>query len=80
MDEDSDGFGDAGETVNYTATFQNTGNVRVEDVSVSHSLEEATLLCVQSPEAVTSPSNVRKSANRKFTKEWFVYQIEKVTM
>ncbi|CAM9637360.1 unnamed protein product, partial [Sphacelaria rigidula] len=34
-DEDGDGFGDAGETMNYAITIQNTGNVRLGTIFVA---------------------------------------------
>lgn len=45
VDEDGDKFGDAGETVLFTAAFRSTGNVRVKNATVSHSLKNATLVC-----------------------------------
>ncbi|CAM9230892.1 unnamed protein product [Scytosiphon promiscuus] len=38
-DEDGNGLGDMGETTRYTSTFENTGNVRVGGVIVSHQLD-----------------------------------------
>ena len=44
-DEDGDGLADEGETISYTTTLQNTGNVRVKIVAVSHSLAQDILTC-----------------------------------
>lgn len=60
LDENKDGVSEAGETMAYTATFQNTGNVRVGNVTIAHSLEQAALLCDEGFQEATS-CNVRKS-------------------
>lgn len=44
-DEDGDGFSDAGETIGYTITVQNVGNIRLKSISVNNSLEHDTLTC-----------------------------------
>lgn len=54
-DEDGDGVGKAGETVIYTTTVTNTGNVRVGSTKVSHLLEQGSVLvCDAGFEAATS--------------------------
>ena len=44
-DEDGDGLADEGETISYTTTLRNAGNVRLEIEAVSHSLAQDTLSC-----------------------------------
>lgn len=59
-DGDGDTLGDAGETMTYTTTVENTGNVRVGGVKISHLLgEDAALVCDTDFEAATS-SDVRR--------------------
>ncbi|CAM9245227.1 unnamed protein product [Ectocarpus sp. 13 AM-2016] len=54
-DENGDELGDAGETMSYTATFRNIGNVRVGNARVSHLQgQSAALACDSGFEAVTS--------------------------
>lgn len=54
-DEDGDELGDAGETMSYTATFRNIGNVRVGNARVSHLLgQSAALVCDSEFEAAAS--------------------------
>lgn len=54
-DEDGDELGDAGETMSYTATFRNIGNVRVGNARVSHLQgQSAALACDSGFEAVIS--------------------------
>lgn len=66
-DEDGDGLGDEGETMIYTTTVANTGNVRVGSTKVSHLLEEnSALVCDTGFEAASSPdvSGMRPSLFR----------------
>lgn len=59
-DEDGNGLGNAGDTISYTSTFENTGNVRVSNVSVSHQLDQGlTLMCDTGFDAATA-TNVRR--------------------
>lgn len=54
-DEDGDGLGDAEETMIYTTTIANTGNVRVGGTRVSHLLaQESAIACEDGFEAATS--------------------------
>lgn len=54
-DEDGDGLGDADETMIYTTTIVNTGNVRVGGTKVSHLLaQDSAIVCDNGFEAATS--------------------------
>lgn len=54
-DEDGDGLGDAEETMIYTTTITNMGNVRVGGTKVSRLLaQESAIVCDEGFEAATS--------------------------
>lgn len=65
MDEDGDGFGDAGETMNYSITIRNTGNVRIGNIFVATSLQHDTLECDNGFENALT-SNVRYEGSHNF--------------
>lgn len=54
-DEDGDGFGDAMETIGYTTTVRNIGNVRLGGVTVIDSLDQSTLACDDGFQAAVTP-------------------------
>lgn len=65
-DEDGDGFGDAGETMNYVITIQNTGNVRLGTIFVAASIQHDTLECDDGFEGALT-SNVRHKISHEYS-------------